>query len=1045
MPSLLLAAAAMCGALAPGVTCSLPAAEEAALTLDLQPGDLLHVEVEALGANLALSLRAPEGTLLHEVDELPAIEASEELYALAPAGGPFVLVLRSLTPRPGSARVVALERRPATAEDRARVAAVHRALELRAVLDGRDAAARHAAVEPAQEVARQLEELGLAERSAGLRRWVARALQRDGDTGGGRAMLQEVVEQAERLGAQRLLAAALNDLTRDAKNAGRYAEGVELGRRAIAAADRSGYTRLRAQARLNFGTVADRVGLADEALAAYDESIRLHERADLPEEAAACRFNVGAILYHRGDVDGARAAFEEARSYFEPRGDAVALRLVYSNLAASETYLGRPERAVELLEQALALPADERDTRQRYRIAALMNLGQALVLLGCLDDAERRYREAEALARAADLTDRLSTALQNLADLRVEQGRADEASTLLDESVELARRSADRERLADALRAAGAQELRRGRLVEARLRLTEALALAEADGLRRVELRTRHRLAELARDEGRPAVALGELRRALDLAERLRSSLAVELDRATFLDSVRPLYELEVELQLELARREPGAGHEAAAFAASERGRARLLLELLDPLRFPRPSPEARELRGRAADLRAAQQRLLASGGAQPEARAEAESAVARAAAALEEARARLARARPREAARLDGRATADLAATQAFLGPDTALLEYVVAERFAVLFVVRHDRLSVHRLASPGQINAAVERLTSLLEQPSRLGAALFRARAAEAYDLLVRPAAGDLAGASTLLVSPDGRLQRLPFGVLVENGARGSSYRDLAYLARRVALARVPSASAALELVRRPAADRRGQPALVAFGDPVLPGASARPSVLRSVFELGAGTLAPLPGAADEARRLARLVPGSRALVGTEASEERVKTLAAVRTARLLHFAAHGLASERRPELSSLVLAPSAGEDGLLQAWEIVDLGLSADLVVLSACRSALGRELSGEGFLGLTQAFLEAGAGGVVASLWPVADRSTADLMASFYGRLARGAEPAAALAEAQRELLARGGLDAHPARWAPFVLVGGGAHPTTVEPRHAAAAR
>jgi CHAT domain-containing protein len=419
---------------------------------------------------------------------------------------------------------------------------------------------------------------------------------------------------------------------------------------------------------------------------------------------------------------------------------------------------------------------------------------------------------------------------------------------------------------------------------------------------------------------------------------------------------------------------------------------------------------------------------------------------VSRAAAALEQARARLTRARPRESARLGALAAVGLATTQAFLPPDAALLEYVVGERFAVLFVVRRDRFSVHRLAEPARIGAAVERLAGLLELPSLVGATLFRARAAEAYDLLVRPAAADLAGATTLVVSPDGPLQRLPFGVLVESAASGSSYRDLAYLARRFAVMRVPSASAAVELGRRPAAERARALSVVAFGGPTLPGATAEPAGQRSVFELGAGTLAPLPGAADEARRLAKLLPGSRALVGAEASEERVKGLAEVRSARLLHFAAHGLPSERRPELSALVLAPSAGEDGLLQAWEVVDLGLTSDLVVLSACRSALGRQLSGEGFLGLTQAFLEAGTRGVVASLWPVADRSTADLMASFYRRLARGVAPATALAEAQRELLGRGGLDAHPARWAPFVLVGGGVQPPRPdEPRDGATAR
>jgi CHAT domain-containing protein len=158
-------------------------------------------------------------------------------------------------------------------------------------------------------------------------------------------------------------------------------------------------------------------------------------------------------------------------------------------------------------------------------------------------------------------------------------------------------------------------------------------------------------------------------------------------------------------------------------------------------------------------------------------------------------------------------------------------------------------------------------------------------------------------------------------------------------------------------------------------------------------------------------------------------EATEENVKNSAAVGGSRRIHFATHGAISDERPQYSGLMLtlSESGKEDGLLQVYEIFNLKLNAELVVLSACETGLGKELRGEGVLGLARAFMYAGATSIVASLWRVADRSTADLMIGFYRELDRGAHKAEALRRAKLELI-RGGRYGHPYYWASFILIG-----------------
>lgn len=180
----------------------------------------------------------------------------------------------------------------------------------------------------------------------------------------------------------------------------------------------------------------------------------------------------------------------------------------------------------------------------------------------------------------------------------------------------------------------------------------------------------------------------------------------------------------------------------------------------------------------------------------------------------------------------------------------------------------------------------------------------------------------------------------------------------------------------------------------------------------------------------AAEEARAVAASWPqGHRLLVGEQATESAFKADAG--GFGTLHLATHSTWNRMNPLLSALELEPGEGEDGRLEVHEILGLELTAELVTLSACETALGGGYfaevpAGDDFVGLTRAFLHAGGGAVIASLWEVDDRSTLEMMRDLYARLPE-MRPAAALAASQSALLQDGEL-AHPYHWAGFVLVG-----------------
>src|SRR5262249_29455127 len=228
-----------------------------------------------------------------------------------------------------------------------------------------------------------------------------------------------------------------------------------------------------------------------------------------------------------------------------------------------------------------------------------------------------------------------------------------------------------------------------------------------------------------------------------------------------------------------------------------------------------------------------------------------------------------------------------------------------------------------------------------------------------------------------------------------------------------------------------------------LAVFADPVFDAAGAKPSpevsrLLEHVGEVSGDSavmwkIPRLPYTAQEADRILAVAGGSTNWKATGFQASRAAAISGrLSDYRYIHFATHGLLDTERPNLSALVLsqvdAKGQPQDGFLRVGVIYNTRLSADLVVLSACQTGLGKEVRGEGLMGLTRAFFYAGAPRVVVSLWNVNDRATAELMAAFYrGMLREGKRPAEALREAQAEMR-RDKRWASPYYWAAFVQHG-----------------
>jgi CHAT domain-containing protein/tetratricopeptide (TPR) repeat protein len=772
------------------------------------------------------------------------------------------------------------------------------------------------------------------------------------------------------------------------------------------------------------------------------------------------RFNLRTLLERKGRAGEAAREIERIaelrRASRDARLQAQALAFEALHAAGSNRDLGRAYRALRRAEAASG------GSPRRLRQALLVGLGNVSFAMGRWEDALRFHRQAAELALAAGDHFSAAATLYNVANTRLrllkELPRAGALAQVRDDAqraLEAARRADNRdlgvasERLLGEVWGGlpGGRAVARGHLERC---LADARALGQSRELSHCLSTLGAHLAEsepvradalideavvVARESGSPVTlahawhqrlrvswrtrpperALLDSRAALEAIEALRRSQPEQASAAWLFSAWSPDYYW-LSGRLLQAAEEGAPDALSQGFEVVERLRARALLDALqvagDPA-WATPEARARDRQARAALVRL-QRRLLAPDLPAMERevlegqleRAEDDERDARRALAPEIS----AGPRPRLATLHDVRAA---------LEPDEALLSFQVGlwtdalGEFgggAWVLAVTRDGARAFRLPDRARLEPAAALFLGLVERRDGSEAPA----AARLHAWLLADALSWLpAGVTRLTIVPDGALHRLPLGALAAAGGEA--------LVSRYALSCVPSAS--LWLRWRRASRVPLAPAVLALADPGRTPA-AGPGVMRA-GRLGTPLLR-LPHARREGRRAVRALGGSsRLLTGPAASERALKTTP-LAPFGLVHFAAHALVDDEQPERSSIVLAPGADdEDGLLQWREIAELPLARRAVVLSACRSAGGAILHGEGVLGLARAFFEAGAHVVVGGLWPLRDDETAALLERVYAHLRRGRGVAQALRAAQDEARRAG---APAAAWAGVVALG-----------------
>jgi len=998
--------------------------ELADLEIEQAPRGLVELTVRRAGALLAVEM--PPGAWGIEVRSDPSNQTD--------ACAAFARARREETAhRRGTAsEILAAAARRARQRGDARLAALALQKQGAVLLAAGDLAGAERAFGSALRLRQQAAPGSLAEAAS----WHAlgRLAQRRGEIAQSEAAFRQALALRTRLAPESLERSwTLNNLGIDAAARGDFTAARRHYEQALALTRRRFPGSLdEAQVLNNLGLLARSEGNAEGAREWFSASGTILLRLDPAGlDFARNRSNLGLLALDRGDLAAADEALRAALERFEAAApESVEVAALLNGLGAVARERFAYEEADALFRRALSLrsrlapgSADEAES-----LSSLAGLARDR---GRLDEAERYARQAFAIrARIAPEGQDVIVSLAMLGAIAESRGDLETAIALCERALARQRKTVPGARFeGDVLQFLGEVSLQRGEWAKAEGHLDRALAIRRRlEPASRAEAETLDLLGHLYEKTGRMDAARKALEASVD-------ALEVQVGRLGGSDEALSLFRAGgVQFYWDLLAFQVRRGQAAAALHTLERSRARSLLALLAErdlaFRGDVPMPLLDRQRGLEREYEAAQEDLARADPRDAARLNEMRVHLIRLRGERSDLAARISRASPRYAALRYPRPL-DLPGVRRALDPGTVLLSYCVTEEETFLFVVTPEGAGAEPLrvvripAGRKELGDEVSVFRSLLlrgrDAPVVEEALLAQGR--KLYQLLVAPAAPAIEAAERVLISPDGPIHTLPFSALVRPTAT--------YVAAWRPVHTVLSATLYEEL-RRGRRERRDAGPFVVFADPLYrpapPGAGDSGKLPLARYRRG---LTPLPAARDEARALARLY-GRDALVytGALATEERAKRLPAA--ARALHFATHALLDVHSPLDSALALAVpgrEGGENGLLQAWEIFEqVRIDADLVTLSACETGLGKEAAGEGLIGLTRAFQYAGARSVLASLWAVSDRSTAELMERFYAGLRAGKPKDAALAEAQLGLLRSSGALAHPYHWAAFELTG-----------------
>ena len=827
------------------------------------------------------------------------------------------------------------------------------------------------------------------------------------------------------------------------------------------------------------GSAYNLLGQNQKAIEAYTQAIPLYRAGGETRGEALAFYQLGLLHSFLGEWQKALDNVSQAVPLFRAAGDRQSEALALSTMGTLHIHLGKPEESLTYFKKAMEI-YQATDSREG-KASVLTALGPLYGATGDPQKARESLEQALAMCRAAGFRRGEALTLLGLGLFHDAQLDKQKALEYFAQALPLFRAEHDRFGEGGALGGLCLTSLTSSDYTKGFDYCDQAQTVLRAIGDRQNEAFILKHVAIGERKRGNLAAAQTAIESAIANIESLRTKVINPELRLSYFEDSQGYYEFYIDLLMLLHKQHPNNGYSGKALETSERARARSLLETLteanadirqgiDPPLLQREREIQRRLNA------SAQKQMQLRSGSQSEAEANAiteeiETLIKN----LKQVETEIRQTSPRYSALMQPRPLTLREIQTQVLDQDTMLLEYSLGDERSYLWMVTSSSLTIHELPKGDEIETAARHFYDLLnarnlrvkgETNEQRAVRVAQAdgeipvAAASLSRMVLAPVAGQL-GNKRLIIVADGALHFVPFGTLpVASGLASGMDRQRRVTKPLIAdheIVNLPSAST-LAVVRKEVAGRQIAPkSVVALADPVFmkndervkngkinnePPARGESTKDRQLVKAAAedtgvaneGLYVPrLPGTRQEAEQIMAMAPTTERRLALDFSANRETAMSAeLGQYRYVHFSTHGFLNSVHPELSGVVfsLVNERGEDqdGFLRAHELFNLKLPAEVVVLSACQTGVGKTIKGEGLVSLTRGFMYAGAPRVVVSLWGVSDWGTTELMVRFYqGMLKEGMRPAAALRAAQISLM-NDKRFASPYYWAPFTLQG-----------------
>jgi CHAT domain-containing protein/tetratricopeptide (TPR) repeat protein len=1035
----------------------------------LSESQYLCVVVDQRGIDVIVRLFGPDGKQLREVDSPNGALGPEPISDVAEVAGLYRLDVASLDKDvpPGNYEVKITELRQVAGREKATLEAAEEAYEkgIRQ-RELKTPEARNEEIEQYKKAAELWASVGNRQREADMFHNIAQAFLNAGDYKMALLNYQAELPPRTSIGDLAGQAQALTNIGGVYSETDQYQKALVCYNAALVLRKKVNDPGGEAATLNNIGVVFEALGETQKALDIYAKVLPLREISrDLHGKATTLN-NIARLQTNLGNFQVALDLLNEAlplmRTMHEAEGEAD----VYLNIGRVYLSLGRYQEALDFSRKALDIQTGENSTY--WRDVSLNNIGVAYEALKDYQNALKFYEQALKLQRGANQRGEAHT-LNNMGRVYSELGNHQQAIVVLNEALPLMKEVIDRRGESIILNRLGFAYSALGDQTRALDLYARALEIALASRDRAGEAGIRYNLARCERDRKNLPAARLQIEQALRIVKPIATSIANRKLRESYFASVQKYYELYIELLMQLEKLNPRKGYGPRAFRVSEEARARTFLERLSETGIDVRQGVSAELLDKEHrtveqlnDALESQIRILSS----KHSAEETELIAARVNALTTEydqVQADIRRVSPKAAA-LKMPEALDLVEIQhQVLGPNTVLLEYAMAEARTYLWAVTSNSISSFTLTNrSSNIKASADKLIRML---ATTGGTVgnFETEASTLSSMLFpKEMIPRLRRFDRIVVVTNGLLQYVPFAALADPG-HPSAYQPMVFQHEVVSL----TSASTFAMVRRQVRDRSSAPnSAVVFADPVFSrgderfnnggaAVSGQSDAASMIMAVGSTSQEPrevkiarilagnepdkpgvsvslprLDGTRDEANMIRSVIPDAELHFDWDANLESA-TDAKIGKFRVLHFATHGIAPDDNPELAGVVLSlvsrQGKAQQGYLGLPRVYNLNLAADLVVLSACETGLGKDIQGEGLVGLTRGFMYAGAPRVVASLWRVREDATKELMDRFYRRMViRHMRPAAALSAAQASMWQD--QQWAPSDWTGFVFYG-----------------